>query len=70
MSWSPLVSLMGKPIQAESSDLLGMQEVEKEVEEHEPGKKPKKKTITAMEYLYEADLEGKLTCTLLRLEAA
>ena len=42
-----------------------LQEVEKEIEEHEPGRKPKKKTITAMEYLYEADLEGNLTrpCT-------
>ena len=34
------------------------QEVEKEVVENVPGKKPRKRTLRQMEYCYEAELEG------------
>ena len=35
-----------------------MQEVEREVEEEQPGRKAKKRKVVAMEYCYEAELEG------------
>lgn len=35
-----------------------MQEVEKEELVEEPGKRPKKRKVTVMEYVYEAELEG------------
>ena len=38
-----------------------LQEVEKEVMVEEPGMKPKKQKIMAMDYLYEQELEGSLT---------
>lgn len=40
------------------SGLVLEQEVEKELEEAEPGKKPKKRAVMVTEYLYEAELEG------------
>ena len=37
---------------------MRLQEVEKEVTDEQPGKKPKMRKITVMEYLYEQELEG------------
>lgn len=50
------LSLAGKEIAREV--IMSMQEVEKEITDEQPGKRPKKRIVTVMEYLYEQELEG------------